>query len=401
MADLGPTAVDVPTLHDGAFDGKKVLVRVDFNVPLRDGAVADDARIQAALPTIQFLREAGARIILCSHLGRPKGQRVTELSLAPVAQHLGKLLDAPVAFADDCVGDAATQAVQSLGDGDVLLLENLRFHAEETDGDADFAKSLASLADLYVNDAFGTAHRAHASTALVAKHLPGYAGFLIQKELECLGDALDDPARPFTAILGGAKVSDKIAVIEALLTKVDRLIIGGGMAFTFLKAQGLEVGQSLVEEDRLDLARDLLEQAVAAGVQVLLPVDVVAAAEFDEDAEHHVVAAEAIPDDRMGLDIGPATAELFAKAITDSATVVWNGPMGVFEWDAFAQGTRTVADAVASCKGTTIVGGGDSAAATKQFGVTDRMTHVSTGGGASLEFLEGKELPGIAALRRG
>ncbi len=392
--------MDVPTLNDGAFDGKKVLVRVDFNVPLQDGAVSDDARIRAALPTIRFLRDAGARIILCSHLGRPKGQRVPEMSLQPVAAYLAELLDAPVAFADDCVGDAAQTAANALDDGDVLLLENLRFHQEETAGDAAFAQQLASLADAYVNDAFGTAHRAHASTALVAEHLPSYAGFLIQKELECLGDALTEPARPFTAILGGAKVSDKISVIEALIPKVDRLIVGGGMAFTFLKAQGHEVGNSLVEDDRLELALQLLKQADAAGVDVLLPSDVVAAKEFAADADHSVVDAHAIPSEQMGLDIGPATAQSFAAAIQDSGTVLWNGPMGVFEWEPFAAGTRTVAEAVARCAGTTIVGGGDSAAAAKQFGVTDQMTHVSTGGGASLEFLEGKELPGIAALRR-
>ncbi len=392
--------MDVPTLNDGAFDGKKVLVRVDFNVPLQDGAVSDDARIRAALPTIRFLRDAGARIILCSHLGRPKGQRVPEMSLQPVAAYLAELLDAPVAFADDCVGDAAQTAANALHDGDVLLLENLRFHQEETAGDAAFAQQLASLADAYVNDAFGTAHRAHASTALVAEHLPSYAGFLIQKELECLGDALTEPARPFTAILGGAKVSDKISVIEALIPKVDRLIVGGGMAFTFLKAQGHEVGNSLVEDDRLELALQLLRQADAAGVDVLLPSDVVAAKEFAADADHSVVDAHAIPSEQMGLDIGPATAQSFAAAIQDSGTVLWNGPMGVFEWEPFAAGTRTVAEAVARCEGTTIVGGGDSAAAAKQFGVTDQMTHVSTGGGASLEFLEGKELPGIAALRR-
>ncbi len=391
--------MDVPTLHDGTFSGKKVLVRVDFNVPLVDGAVGDDARIRAALPTIEHLRQAGARIILCSHLGRPGGKVVPALSLEPVAQHLASLLEAPVQFASDCIGDEATKHAKKLKDGEVLVLENLRFHAEETSGDAAFAKSLAKLADVYVNDAFGTAHRAHASTAIVAAHLPHHAGFLIEKELKSLGDALAEPERPFTAILGGAKVSDKIAVIEALLPKVNRIIIGGGMAFTFLKAQGLVVGKSLVEDDRLDLARDLLRKAETTGVKILLPTDVVAAERFAQDAEADVVSVHDIPASHMGLDIGPETRQRFAEAIADSGTILWNGPMGVFEWDAFADGTKAVAEAVANCAGTTIVGGGDSAAAAKKFGVADRMTHVSTGGGASLEFLEGKTLPGIAALQ--
>jgi phosphoglycerate kinase len=377
----------------------RVLVRVDFNVPLSSGAIGDDARMRAALPTIEFLRAAGARVILCSHLGRPKGERVESLSLRPVAEHLSNLLGAPVAFADDCIGVPAQMAIAALENGEVLLLENLRFHPEETDGDATFAAKLAALADCYVNDAFGTAHRAHASTTIVAQNLPHFAGFLIAKELELLGKALDNPTRPFTAILGGAKISDKIAVIQALIPKVDRIIIGGGMAFTFLKAQGFEVGNSLVENDRLDLAEALLGDAKREGVHVLLPLDVVAAAEFNAQAVHHVVDANAIPIDHMGLDIGPKTAELFVEAIIDSGTVLWNGPMGVFEWDAFANGTRTVAKAVANCPGVTIVGGGDSAAAAQKFGVAERMTHVSTGGGASLEYLEGKTLPGIAALQ--
>lgn len=390
----------IPTLEEGDFAGKKVLVRVDFNVPLQNGLVADDARIRAAIPTIRYLLDAGARVILMSHLGRPKGQRVTDLSLKPVAEHLSTLIGAPVAFIDDSVGGAVQDAVAELTDGGVLLLENLRFHPGETSGDTDFARSLAGLADCYVNDAFGTAHRTHASTALVAGHLPSYAGFLIKKELDALGTALEDPKRPFVAILGGAKVSDKIGVIETLLGKVDRLIIGGGMAFTFLKAQGNEVGSSLVEEDRIELAKDLLVKAKEAGVEVLLPTDVVAATKFAKDAPHDVVAATTIPADHMGLDIGPATAKRFADAIRDAGTVLWNGPMGVFEWDAFSAGTRAVAEAVAECRGTTIVGGGDSAAAAAKFGVADQMTHVSTGGGASLEFLEGKVLPGIAALER-
>lgn len=390
--------MNVNTLHDGDFQGKRVLVRVDFNVPLTAGKVGDDARIQAALPTIQHLRDAGAKVILCSHLGRPKGQRVPELSLAPVAQHLAGLLGAPVAFASDCIGAPAEDAVARMTDGDVLLLENLRFHAEETANDADFAAGLAALADCFVNDAFGTAHRAHASTAGVAAHRPSFAGFLIQKEIELLGDALADPVRPFTAILGGAKVSDKIAVIEALLETTDRIIIGGGMAFTFLKAQGHDVGKSLVEDDKLELAGQLLGRAQEHGVEMLLPDDVEEADSFDAKAEHRAVKVTHMHPDWMGLDIGPNSAKRFAAAIQDSGTVVWNGPMGVFEMDAFAPGTQEVAKAVARCKGTTVVGGGDSAAAAAKFNVTEKMSHVSTGGGASLEFLEGKELPGIKAL---
>lgn len=408
----------VRTLRDGDFAGQRVLVRVDFNVPLQDGQVADDARIRAALPTIEYLRDAGARVLLVSHLGRPKDGPDPTLSLRPVADHLASALDVPCGFAEDCIGPAAEAAAGALQDGDVVLLENLRFHPEEKANDADFAAALAANADAYVNDAFGTAHRAHASTVGVAERLPAYAGFLIEKELDALGKALDDPARPFTAILGGAKVSDKIGVIEQLLGTVDRsssgadapeskplasrgvdrLIIGGGMAFTFLKCEGYEVGKSLVEHDKVELAGTLLGRAAEKGVQVLLPVDVEAADAFEEKAQHRAVKITAMKPDWMGLDIGPLTMERFAKAIKDSGTVVWNGPMGVFEWDAFAPGTRAVAQAVAACKGTTIVGGGDSAAAAKKFRVVDKVTHVSTGGGASLEFLEGKVLPGIAAL---
>lgn len=394
--------MDIRTLADGAFGGKTVLVRVDFNVPLEGGRVADDTRIRGALPTLRHLREAGARVVLCSHLGRPKGVDPA-LSLRPVAQHLSGLLDAPVAFADDCIGRSARAMVDGLAPGGVGLLENLRFHAEEKANDPDFAASLAGLADAYVNDAFGTAHRAHASTTGVTAHLLSYGGFLIEKEVRFLGDALAKPARPFTAVLGGAKVSDKIAVIERLLESVDRLVIGGGMAFTFLAAQGHGVGSSLLEADRIELARSLIAKASAAGVELLLPTDIVAAQGFAADAGHAVVAAHAIPAERMGLDIGPKTAEAFAAAIRDSGTVVWNGPMGVFEWTAFAAGTRIVAEAVAACTdagGTTIVGGGDSAAAAVKFGVADRVSHVSTGGGASLEMLEGKTLPGLAALAK-
>ncbi len=385
-------------IQAGAFAGKRVLVRVDFNVPLDGGRVADDLRIQAALPTIEALRQAGARVVLMSHLGRPKGQRVPELSLLPVARHLGKLLDAPVAFAEDCIGEAAESTVSALTDGHVALLENLRFHAGETDGDEAFTAELAKLGDVYVNDAFGTAHRAHASTTLVAAHMPAYAGKLIERELRILGDALDEPARPFTAILGGAKVSDKIAVMERLIEKADRIIIGGGMAFTFLKAQGHDVGASLVEEDRIDYAKDMLARAEAAGVEILLPVDVEEADKFDAKATHHACKVTHIQKGWMGLDIGPITMQAFGKAIADSGTVLWNGPMGVFEWDAFKFGTRAVAQALMDCRGTTIIGGGDSAAAARKFRIEPHVTHISTGGGASLEFLEGKTLPGIAAL---
>lgn len=386
----------VRTLNDGEFKGKRVLVRVDFNVPLSAGKVSDDARIQAAFPTINFLREAGAKVILTSHLGRPKGERIAKYSLEPVAKHLNSFF--PTNFALDCIGVEAEGAVEAMQDGDVLLLENVRFHAEETANDGNFAKQLAGLADCFVNDAFGTAHRAHASTTGVAEHLPSFAGFLIAKELDCLGAALDKPDRPFTAILGGAKVSDKINVIEALLGKVDRLIIGGGMAFTFLKAQGHEIGKSLVENDRVELANELLVTAAANGVQIYLPTDVVCAPDFDQNAATITVGVDQIPANQMGLDIGPDTAEAYAKAIRSSKTVVWNGPMGVFEWPAFASGTKVVGQAVADCKGITVVGGGDSAAAAKKFGLAASMTHVSTGGGASLEFLEGKPLPGIVAL---
>lgn len=395
------TAVQVPTLRDGQFAGKRVLVRVDFNVPLdAEGHVEDDARIVAALPTIEALRKAGAKVILVSHLGRPKAKPQPEFSLKPVAWHLHQLLKAPVAFANDCVGPEAEKAVSQLNPGDVLLLENVRFHGQEEKNDAAFCRQLASLADCYVNDAFGTAHRAHASTTGVALLLPSFAGLLIEKELSALGDALDHPERPFTAILGGAKVSDKIPVIEALLQKVDRLIIGGGMAFTFLKAQGHEVGKSLVEADRIELAKQLLQRASDKGVKVLLPTDVVVADRFAGDANHKVVPVAKIPADWLGLDIGPATSAAFSKAITESKTVLWNGPMGVFEMEAFAAGTKAIALAMASNQGTTVVGGGDSASAAKKFGVEAKMTHVSTGGGASLEFLEGKPLPGIVALEQ-
>ncbi len=390
--------MQVRTLRDGDFQGKRVLVRVDFNVPVEAGKVTDDTRIQASLPTIAHLRQAGAKVILASHLGRPKGGPDPTASLKPVAERLAKL-GVPCAFATDCVGPVAADAVAQLKPGDVLLLENVRFHKGEEKNDPAFVAALADLCDLYVNDAFGTAHRAHASTTGVALLRPAYAGLLIEKEVAALGNALDHPERPFTAILGGAKVSDKILVLEKLLDKVDRLVIGGGMAFTFLKAQGHEVGRSLVEVDRVELAKQLLERAKARGVEVLLPVDVEAADAFTEKATHRAAKVGHLQPDWMGLDIGPLTVDLFRKAILSSKTVLWNGPMGVFEWDAFAYGTKAIGQAVADCKGTTVVGGGDSAAAAKRFGIEDKLTHVSTGGGASLEFLEGKELPGIAALR--
>ena len=389
----------VRTLRDGDFAGLRVLVRVDVNVPLEGGKVADATRIEASLPTIEFLRKAGAKVVLCSHLGRPKAAPDPKHSLKPVADWL-TAHGVPCAFAADCVGPVAEAAVRALRPGDVLLLENVRFHAGEEANDPAFTRQLAALADAYVNDAFGTAHRAHASTTGVAHLLPAYAGLLIEKELAALGGALEHPERPFTAVLGGAKVSDKILVLERLLPKVDRLVIGGGMAFTFLKAQGHEVGKSLVEADRLGLAAQLLEQAKARGVQLHLPVDVEAADSFEEHAVHRAAKVGHLKPEWMGLDIGPLTAADFAKAIVTSRTVLWNGPMGVFEWDAFDFGTKAVAEAVAACPGTTIVGGGDSAAAAKKFGIEAKVTHISTGGGASLEFLEGKVLPGIAALEQ-
>jgi len=385
------------TLRDVGVAGKRVLVRVDFNVPIDNGEVADDTRIRAALPTVQYLIDKGARSILCSHLGRPKGTPKPEFSLAPVAQRLGRLLGREVAFAPDCVGAEVAATVARMKPGDVVLLENLRFHKEEEANDPQFAAQLASLADVYVDDAFGSAHRAHASTAGVAADLPAVAGFLMEKELEFLGKALAAPEHPFVAILGGAKVSDKIGVIENLLGKVDALLVGGGMANTFFKAQGVDVGRSLVEDDKLDVARELLRKG---GDKLVLPVDVVCALEMNAAAETRTTAADAVPGGWRILDIGPKTVDLFKDKLRGARTVIWNGPMGVFEMAPFARGTTAVARALAELPSdaTTIIGGGDSAAAVEQAGVADRVTHVSTGGGASLEFLEGRKLPGVEAL---
>ncbi|HEY6103645.1 MAG TPA: phosphoglycerate kinase [bacterium] len=387
------------TVSDVPVRGKRVFVRVDFNVPLDDeGRITDDRRITESLRTIAFLRKQGARVILASHLGRPGGKVKAELRMDPVARRLSELLGAPVRKLDDCVGPDVERAVAEMRDGDVVLLENLRFHPEEEANDPEFARRLAALADLYVNDAFGTAHRAHASTVGIAAHLPAVAGFLMEKELTYLSRALEDPTRPFVAILGGKKVSDKIAVIRNLLGKAETLLIGGAMAYTFLQAQGRAVGTSLVEADKLDLARSLMAEAAQRRVAFHLPDDVVVADRFAEDAAARTVEASAIPEGWMGMDVGPKTAEAFRRVILDAGTVIWNGPMGVFEFPRFAEGTRAVAQAMVDSTAVTIVGGGDSAAAVEQFGLADRMTHISTGGGASLEFMEGRELPGVAML---
>ena len=414
--------------------GKKVLVRCDFNVPLKDGVITSDKRIVAALPTIKYLLDKGAKVILCSHMGKPHAiftegfsltkkekQKVEALpaeeqaaakaeflakalddkkkfTLKPVADRLNELLDGKVTFAEDIIGPDAKAKAEALKEGEALLIENVRFDARETKNGADFAKELASFAEVYVNDAFGSAHRAHASTAGVADYLPAVCGYLIQTEIDVMGKALSDPARPFVAILGGAKVSDKIGVINNLIDKVDTLIIGGGMAYTFFKAQGYDIGTSLCEDDKLDLANEMMAKAKAKGVNFMIPVDNVVATEYDENADHKTVKSTEIPSDWMGLDIGPVTRENFANAIKGAGTVVWNGPMGVSEWTNFAAGTFAVATAVAESGAISIIGGGDSAAAIEKLGFADKMTHISTGGGASLEFLEGKDLPGISCL---
>ena len=387
------------TISDIYFAGRRVIARVDFNVPLdKEGNITDDNRIVGALPTIKYLVENDAKLILVSHLGRPKNGPEAKYSMKPAADRLAQLLGRPVVLAADVIGPDAKAKAAALKNGEILMLENVRFHKEEEKNDPAFAKELASMAELFVNDAFGTAHRAHASTAGLADYLPAVCGFLIKKELDVMGKALENPERPFVAILGGAKVSDKISVIENLIDKVDALIIGGGMAYTFLKAQGYGIGKSLCEMDKLDLANELLAKAKAKNVRILLPLDNIVAKEFAADAAFETVDSCCIPEDAMGLDIGPKTIELFAKEVSAAKTVVWNGPMGVFEFEKFAVGTKAVAQALANSGAISIVGGGDSAAAVEQLGFADKITHISTGGGASLEFLEGKELPGIACL---
>lgn len=380
-------------------DGQRVFLRADLNAPLDDGQVGDDLRLEAALPTLSSLLERGARVVLASHLGRPGGEPDPQYSMRPVAARLGELLGREVPVAEDVVGPDARERVEALGDGQLVLLENLRFDAGEKANDDDFADALASLCDLYVGDAFGAAHRAHASIAGVPARRPAAAGDLLRREVEVLGGLLEDPARPYVAVLGGAKVSDKIPVVENLLERVDALCIGGAMCFTFLRARGLDVGASRVEEDRVDTVGELLAAAEERGVDVHLPSDVVVAQEFAEDAAASTVAVDAIPTDQMGLDVGPDTAARFGDAIEGAGAVFWNGPMGVFEWESFAGGTRTVAEAMADSEAWTVVGGGDSAAAVRSFGLDERVDHVSTGGGASLELLEGEDLPGVAALR--
>lgn len=389
------------TIRDIDLKGKRVLIRCDFNVPLDSNQnITDDTRIRAALPTLEYLVTQGAKLVVMSHLGRPKGKAAAEFSLAPVAVRLAELLGKQVEFADSdvVVDDSVKEKVAALKDGDVLLLQNVRFRKEETDNEPGFAKELASLGDVFVQEAFGTAHRAHASTAGVADYLPCVSGFLIEKEVKFLGSALQNPQRPFVAIMGGAKVGDKIKVIENLLTKVDTLIIGGGMTYTFYKAMGLEIGTSILDADNIDLAKMLLEKATSLNVKLLLPVDIVCADEFSNDAKYQTYSRDQIPSDMMGLDIGEETIKLYSEEIAKSKTVVWNGPMGVFEMENFAKGTKAIAEALATSDATTIIGGGDSAAAVEQFGLADKMSHISTGGGASLEFLEGKILPGISII---
>ena len=388
------------TVKDIDLKGKKVFVRCDFNVPMDENQnITDNTRIVAALPTIKYLLEQNCKIILASHLGRPKGEVKPEFSLKPVAKELSKLLGKDVIMANDVIGEDATSKAENLKEGEIMLLENVRFHREETDNDPEFAKKLASMAEIFVNDAFGTAHRAHASTTGIADYIPGVAGFLIEKELKFLGNAINNPERPFVAILGGAKVSDKIGVIDSLLEKVDTLMIGGGMAYTFFKAQGYNVGNSLCEVEKTDLALEEMEKAKAKGVKLLLPIDTKIGKEFKPDTESKTVAWTEIPDEWEGFDIGEKTIEMFKKELQNAKTVIWNGPLGLFEFDQFAIGTNEIAKTLADLDATTIIGGGDSAAAVTKAGLADKMTHISTGGGASLEFLEGKKLPGIECLQ--
>ena len=390
------------TLHDIDIKGKTVLMRVDFNVPIIDGTITDDNRVVQALPSITYIVDQGAKLVLTSHLGRPKGKPNPEFSLEPVSQHLAGLVSAPVHFASDCVGEAAEKAISDATAGEIVVLENVRFHTGETENDPQFAQQLAAHADIFVNDAFGSSHRAHASVAGVTAYMnESVSGFLLEKEITYLSDSVNDPKRPFVAILGGAKVSDKIPVIQRLLTKVDTIIIGGGMAYTFLATKGCSVGNSLLEEDKIPMAQSLMNQALEAGVNLMLPVDLVIADDFSNDANRKVVASDGILDNWESLDIGPETISLFAAAITQAKTVLWNGPMGVFEMPNFAIGTQSIAKALVSATehgATTIIGGGDSASAIKQAGLSDQVSHVSTGGGASLEYLEGKELPGLSHL---
>ena len=388
------------TIRDIDVKGKKVLVRCDFNVPLDENKnITDNRRIVGAVPTIKYLLDNDCKVILCSHLGRPKGEVKPEFSLKPVAKELSKLLGKEVIMANDVIGEDATTKAENLKEGEIMLLENVRFHREETDNDPEFAKKLASMAEVFVNDAFGTAHRAHASTTGIADYIPGVAGFLIEKELKFLGNAINNPERPFVAILGGAKVSDKIGVIDSLLDKVDTLMIGGGMAYTFFKAQGYNVGNSLCEVEKTDLALEAMEKAKSKGVKLLLPIDTKIGKEFKPDTESKTVAWTEIPDEWEGFDIGEKTIEMFKNELQSAKTVIWNGPLGLFEFDQFAIGTNEIAKTLADLDATTIIGGGDSAAAVTKAGLADKMTHISTGGGASLEFLEGKKLPGIECLQ--
>lgn len=386
------------TIQDIDVNGKTVFCRVDFNVPMSDGEVTDDTRIRAALPTIEYLAHKGAKVILASHLGRPKGEVVEELRLDPVAKRLSDLLNKEVTKTDEAYGPEVNKALSDIESGEILLLENVRFYAGEEKNDEELAKEFANLADIYVNDAFGAAHRAHASTEGIAHHIPAVAGHLMEKELRVLGKALKEPERPFTAIIGGAKVKDKIGVIDNLIDKVDHLIIGGGLAYTFVKAQGYEIGKSLLEEDKIDLAKEYMAKAKEKGVQFHMPLDVIIGDDFSNDANTHVVDIDSIPADWEAMDIGPKTIEKYSEIVKDSKLVIWNGPMGVFELEPFAKGTTNVAEALSQTKGYTVIGGGDSAAAVEKFGYANQMDHISTGGGASLEFMEGKDLPGVVAL---